>query len=1481
MEEAEDDTEMSEKSNPAFIDFSLTNINSIHKKMGITRKDMNKESFIFNEETDKIEVLECMSSSNDKGDSLLSAVVLSAFLCCGLYEELDYNSSVTNRHKEEFSTYLKSKMVEVNEQNLCDYMKVIIVTYERLSSMEDGVKIFSYRETKFTPKINDSLPDFDLKDSTSTTTSTSNNNNNNNENLVLPLLYNGTTKTYSVFVEVYKKRRNESFQNQSWRKPRKSLLDESGNNESSLQNRSYLYNQQHDPHAKPAISFQKKKAKLVKWSSEEDKVLLQVIRKQEEKGDSVISWEEVQKSFNNEWKEKFRDAKTCKNRWNGVLDPSVNRKDLTDDEKRAVVFLQGKYGNKWGKISESLPGRNANFISQFGQTDEFKRLKEQYVEEKKDPEKLESWESSLVTVQNKVNDGMVIEENFLAGDAPATSLGNNDNDQDKKLISSQPTLPEQMNQLRKAHSKKLMPHSSLSTSNKAIYSSNDETNNNAQANSSGISTIQMGGRRIRKKEILPKLENDIEKVSFVRFIAMEVLSVMAFKISSLSEEELKTTIEACPHLNISMKKGVLFTKQLITDVLSIISQNKEPKKAVFAPLLEATKDVLENSDKKLHQNNNKDLLSLSVVYNDIATTIQTNISVSFTTGQRELMISYLQQKYQLRRKEAKTFVKRLSTSQLQYRHDCLVAKKDNIIKESRALQHHIFNYESAKTNDKKADVRRLKDRLQILVDEVSSMTQKKLNDMSIEELDEELAKNYRFVGERKKKKKYEWMIETADEEPTNQDTLVSNENSTSSSSSTEITSEKHLLVHYLSIERKHLPQTNSQLDLLKYRIFMLKQLNDLSTVEKKSKLFNLLPHANFKKIFVPITKSNLKHFVDLHELQQIVRDKKSSLGTTSSADNNTTSTNTSSTSTTVSTKKFDFDITKVDSMTYKNLSKLVDMHDLMPLVFEKEALKHTLTKNYTKYGTTFHTNGEVCSIVITTEDVFNDAKKKTDNFQNKKKINKIEKVEQEQKEKKEQKKQTEPSSSTTSKKTSTKLTNKDNDVEQDDNEEGPTTNALISSILAQLRNEQNFEINKSNQKIEYQNSEVIIGADHGLRNVVSAVRSDDLNTPIIMTRKRLSEEAGWRARDRKKQVELKRRMEVDINFKEAKQAVDGNTTKVADENSLLAAAKVRIKYYKELHSFYGDTEHAKCKLLNKIGLQRAFVKFAKRLFKSKEDIYVGGDAYMPSLKGSSVSLVGKWMTFLKKIRGENKVVSCTEYRSSICDSNTRKKMYHPPQQESKKKLKKRLSTHSRLKKKEEEEEAKENSTEFYPPSTTQQETSSSSSPKNKSLRDESKRKLSTDEASTKKQKTSSSSSSTTTNQSNTNSEGGRKSSEDKVSKEEKRKKMKEKIEYYNKPHVRTVYGLYQASFLGYKKLWNRDHNAAINIVHIYRSLVEFKKEPFEFRREVKLFENKNYVPDSCAYKYQINKETTNSTRTGFQQMRFNRVVPTNQLDEEA
>ena len=70
------------------------------------------------------------------------------------------------------------------------------------------------------------------------------------------------------------------------------------------------------------------------------------------------------------------------------------------------------------------------------------------------------------------------------------------------------------------------------------------------------------------------------------------------------------------------------------------------------------------------------------------------------------------------------------------------------------------------------------------------------------------------------------------------------------------------------------------------------------------------------------------------------------------------------------------------------------------------------------------------------------------------------------------------------------------------------------------------------------------------------------------------------------------------------------------------------------------------------------------------------------------------------------------------------------------------------------------------------------------------------------------------------------------------------VSKYGKPYLRRVYGLYQSSASGYTYLWNRDENAARNILLNFKYKYAHGTMPAPFQRGTELTK-----PLSCTYKY--------------------------------
>ncbi|OQS55380.1 MYB3R-1 [Ecytonucleospora hepatopenaei] len=60
-----------------------------------------------------------------------------------------------------------------------------------------------------------------------------------------------------------------------------------------------------------------------------------------------------------------RIGKQCRERWHNHLDPTINKKSFSDDEKQKILQLHKLHGNKWSLIAMELPGRTDNSVKNF------------------------------------------------------------------------------------------------------------------------------------------------------------------------------------------------------------------------------------------------------------------------------------------------------------------------------------------------------------------------------------------------------------------------------------------------------------------------------------------------------------------------------------------------------------------------------------------------------------------------------------------------------------------------------------------------------------------------------------------------------------------------------------------------------------------------------------------------------------------------------------------------------------------------------------------------------------------------------------------------------------------------------------------------------------------------------------------------------------------------------------------------------------
>ncbi|CAL9185238.1 unnamed protein product, partial [Musa hybrid cultivar] len=76
-----------------------------------------------------------------------------------------------------------------------------------------------------------------------------------------------------------------------------------------------------------------------------------------------------------------RTGKSCRLRWLNYLKPDVKRGNLSPEEQLLILELHSKWGNRWSRIAQHLPGRTDNEIKNYWRT----RVQKQARQLKVDP----------------------------------------------------------------------------------------------------------------------------------------------------------------------------------------------------------------------------------------------------------------------------------------------------------------------------------------------------------------------------------------------------------------------------------------------------------------------------------------------------------------------------------------------------------------------------------------------------------------------------------------------------------------------------------------------------------------------------------------------------------------------------------------------------------------------------------------------------------------------------------------------------------------------------------------------------------------------------------------------------------------------------------------------------------------------------------------------------------------------------------------
>ncbi|KAK9127152.1 hypothetical protein Syun_015949 [Stephania yunnanensis] len=108
-----------------------------------------------------------------------------------------------------------------------------------------------------------------------------------------------------------------------------------------------------------------------------------------------------------------RTGKSCRLRWVNYLNPGLKRGRMTPQEERMVLELHSRWGNRWSRIAQKLPGRTDNEIKNYWRTHMRKKAQQRKQGSPSSSNYLPGSSSSVES--NQSDEGESLNENLDSG----------------------------------------------------------------------------------------------------------------------------------------------------------------------------------------------------------------------------------------------------------------------------------------------------------------------------------------------------------------------------------------------------------------------------------------------------------------------------------------------------------------------------------------------------------------------------------------------------------------------------------------------------------------------------------------------------------------------------------------------------------------------------------------------------------------------------------------------------------------------------------------------------------------------------------------------------------------------------------------------------------------------------------------------------------------------------------------------------------